>query len=268
MARFASANATDCVAPLAIADRWGETTPLPIKLWHSASHDLADLPSFDKYIGVDVLKPGLRDQYAAPTALAAGNGFRNDQPGGPGFPLVLRELPETYPAIKRGQFIGVNLDRADTSAPDAVQASIEGCNGIPVGVGTGESVSPVGTPVISSVVAGLTTLMARDPSASWNPTTRTIQNSCAMDTPPCAAFSPRLIGIPVFDVSEYDRTRWPGSTLNLRIVNVIGFFVEQVIGGPAPEIHGYVTWYPGLINADAPSIAYTATFLRTAVLMR
>jgi hypothetical protein len=268
MARFASANATDCVAPLAIADRWAETTPLPIKLWHASSNDLADLPSFDKYIGPDLLKPGLRDQYAAPTAAASGNGFRNDQPGGPGFPLTLRELPDTYPAIKRGQFIAVDLPRADTSAVDAVQASIEGCNGIPIGVGTGESVTPLTGSAIGSVLTAANNLLSRDPSASWNPTTKSIQNSCAMSTPPCAAFSPRLIGLPVFDVSEYDRTRWPGSTLNLRIVNVIGFFIDEVVGGPDPEIRGHVTWYPGLINANAPSIAYTATFLRTAVLMR
>ncbi len=267
MARFASANATDCVSPLAIADRWTESTPLPLKLWHTASHELTALPAFDKYIAENVLKPGLRDQYIAPTSAVAGNGFRNDQPGGQGFALTLRELPQAHPAIKRGQFLAVDLPRGD-GAPGAIQASIEGCNGIPIGVGVNESVPPIDGETIGTVVTAANTLVARDPAAFWNVGTNRIQNSCAADNPPCASFSPRLIALPVFDVSEYDRTRWPGSTLNIKIVNVIGFFIDQVLTGATPEIRGFVTWYPGLINQDAPSIAYTATFLRSAVLMR
>jgi hypothetical protein len=129
----------------------------------------------------------------------------------------------------------------------------------------GSPLAPLAGSYIAQAVTAVNSLIGRDPAASWNPTTNAIQNSCATSQPACAAFSPRLIALPVFDVSRYEDTRWPSQTLDLRMVNVIGFFIESTT---TSSIVGRVSYHPGLTNQSLPGLAFPSTFLRTAMLIR
>ena len=263
MARFMSANGSDCVTPLAIPDKWTEVTT-PAFPWQSPT----GLARFNKYTTAGVLlPPSARDSYNRPTATVPG-GFQFTvaaSAGGPGFQMTLTEAPagSPRPAIGRGQFIPVDLPRVNTTPPNAFRASIEGCNGAPVGMG--QAITPLAGSRIADAVTAANALIARDPAASWNVTLNTIQNSCAMGLPACAAFSPRLIALPVFDVDRYEDTRWPPATLDLRIVNILGFFIENAT---TTSIVGRISYYPGLTNQNLPGLAFPSTFLRTSMLMR
>jgi hypothetical protein len=130
----------------------------------------------------------------------------------------------------------------------------------------GGSLTPLtGGSTITQATAAAATLRALDPNASWNPITRNIQNSCAQGNPPCASISPRLIALPVFDVGRYEDTRWPDQTLDLRIVNMIGFFIETV---QSDRVIGRITYHPGLLNSGASTVTLQSAFLRTALLVR
>jgi hypothetical protein len=260
MARFTSANGTDCLAPLAIPDKWTEVNqPFP---WQSPT----GLARFNKYTAAGVPLPAAaRDSYVAPTPTVPG-GFQFTvaaPAGGPGFQMTLTEAPTPRAAIGRGQFIAVDMPRVDTTPPNLFQASLESCNGTPVGIG--QPITPLPGSNISQAVSGANARIAQDPAASWHPGLNLIQNSCASSTPACAAFSPRLIALPVFDINRYEDTRWPDLTLDLRIVNVVGFFIENTT---TTSIVGRVSFYPGLTDHNLPGLAFPSTFLRTSMLIR
>jgi hypothetical protein len=54
-------------------------------------------------------------------------------------------------------------------------------------------------------------------------------------------------------------------TLELRVVNILGFFIESVSTG---SIDGRIAHHPGLVNSSAPTLTHQSAFLRTAVLVR
>jgi hypothetical protein len=261
-AQVVSANATDCLKPMAIGDRWFEITT-PATPWHSGT----GLARFNRYDGSGTpLPPAGQDIYLAPSSTNPGTGLRVDllpTIGGVGYQLTLTEAPSPMGEIGPGQFIPIDLPRAVPAAGSAFQANIESCNGVASAIG--ENLTPLAGSTIAQATAAAATLRALDPNATWNPITRNIQNSCAQSNPPCAAISPRLIALPVFDVGLYEDTRWPDETLDLRIVNMIGFFIETVL---ADRVVGRITYHPGLLNGGASTVTLQSAFLRTALLVR
>ena len=83
------------------------------------------------------------------------------------------------------------------------------CNGQPVALRELMPLAP--PPAGGSTYAALQALFAQDPGATWDFATRTIGNSCA---PQCAAVSPRLIAVALFDPDQYQLRRatvdWSG----------------------------------------------------------
>ncbi len=257
-AQVISANASDCVAPLAVPDRWTEQFPAALIPWHTNNPAL----SFRKFASQGVLLP-VRDIYVPPSATSVGTGLQvDDIHGGVGYAFGLREAPQPFQPIGPRQFVPVHIPRA-TAAADEVLTNIEECNGQSVTIG--QTLEPiVGSSVFSSVNAGLLNVIGDDVGAMWNPGLNRIQNSCAANNPPCAAFSPRLIVLPVFDVAHYDETRWDG-TPEIRIVNFVGYFVEAPTSN---QVNGRFAYHPGLINSTAPSLLHASAYLRTAILVR
>jgi hypothetical protein len=260
MARFMSGNGTDCLTPLAIPDKWIEVNQ-PVS-WQSPT----GLARFNKYTTTGTLLPAAaRDSYVAPTPTVPG-GFQFTvaaSAGGPGFQMTLTEAPLPRAAIGRGQFIPVDIPRVDTSPANAFQASVAGCNGMPIGIDA--PLTPLTGSYIASAVVAANQRIGEDPTAFWNPGLNMIQSSCTASTPACAAVSPRLVALPVFNIDRYEDTRWPDMTLDLRIANVIGFFIESTT---TTSIVGRITYYPGLRDQNLPGLAFPSTFLRTSMLIR
>ena len=101
-------------------------------------------------------------------------------------------------------------------------------------------------------ISGILELIARDPGAYWDDSTKTVKNSAFGDRQ-----SPRIFPIPLYDPDYYTYGKETGRVASLRVANWIGFFVEYV--GNGSEINGRIipiggirdkTWTGG--TADFP----------------
>ena len=82
---------------------------------------------------------------------------------------------------------------------------------------------------------GMDDLIAKDPDARWD----TARNEVISSKHP----SPRVVAIPLFDPDFYDRGKHEGRGADLRAVNYLGFFIEEMRGN---EVVGRVTPIGGL----------------------
>lgn len=231
-ARGVAANATNCLKPWAVADKWLEQNAPP---WTQSS----------------LYQPTLGDSYTPPSATSPGTGFSNkDANGNPvdyGYQLVLKlsnpgggqglpvlsagwsmELDLANPTVTgNGAAYGANIDgcTSDTvaiAAPAQTCAGVEdpslGCIGVRTGAQAGDNKNSPNKP--------LGILMAMDPSASWtdSPSPGHVINSNY-------TVSPRIVPVAVFDIANYVAAGYTGTNGVVRVVNILGFFVEGTCSG-------------------------------------
>jgi hypothetical protein len=200
------------------------------------------------------------DEYSAPTEMSTGSGMTLANNLGQFMVLDHGVDPEASEAISAQFLLPLILDGTSTYAEN-----IAGCNGNLARFG---QVFRTGTTAMAAeTFAAAAALIPLDPDAEWDFATNTVINSCA---PECAPVSPRLVAIAVFDVDLYQFMRatngWcSGSERCVTVVNVIGFFIQNVVGN---GIIGSVARYPGIVSADHPSVISTASFLPTVTLVR
>jgi Flp pilus assembly protein TadG len=257
-ARVHVANATNCLRPWAIPDRWVEANTDP-------AYQAYESPS-----GAPLSSP---DMYTPPTSTDGGlNSFRFATSNGVLGDLGLPVTTTLYNAITDPIVPGwiVPLDPPGST----YAASRDACNGQSIAVG--DSV-----PVSATLPVGFDfhNLYAPDSFASWNG--KAIDDSCA---PSCSAnsVSPRLVAIAVFDVDIFQYRQatgdWsacppasvscvpcPGGPLApcVSIVNIVGFFITDPLGAS-----GNLTSYPGLVPTDAPKLIPASSFLKAVTLVR
>jgi hypothetical protein len=145
-------------------------------------------------------------------------------------------------------------------------------------------------PTVQGTQKDQNSLINQDPNASWNTATNAVQNSCAPG--PCGAFSPRIVPIAMIDMDEYQwrstatdwTTSWiPGAGTSpgqpgtpnsfncptggacVRIVNILGFFVEQMVGN---DVLGRLVMYPGELTTSPTTLDPGASFLKIVQLIR
>ena len=111
---------------------------------------------------------------------------------------------------------------------------------------------------------GMEDLIALDPSATWNSSTKSVENSCAQTANPCASVSPRVVAVPIFDTDYFFEGQQNGRT-QVRIVNILGFFLDQMDGN---NVVGYFTTIPGLKISGAGNVAPEAAFMKVVLLVR
>lgn len=246
----APANTSSCVWPIALPDKWQERYPAAAA-WTPGS----TFVKYDPYPAA-VATP---DVYIQPTAAAPGSGFSL------AVALLNMNLSVAMtPAdpllpIAGSQFVPVEIPRAGGGD---FSDNLESCNGQPISIGTVLARDPAGT--LAAVRAAAQARIAMDAAATWNNAALRIQNSCAGAEPPCAAMSPRLVLLPLFDVERYEESRLLGAA-EIEIVNFLGFFIREVT---ATEVVGNASTYPGQIDPDQPFVTYQSSFLRAPVLHR
>lgn len=253
-------NASDCVWPLAIPDNWYDEDGNGTFVKYAATGPPTLATPVDIYLPPRFTPPDVLPDtgYSMPVSLEIDVSLTLT-PANFGLDALGVPVP-----IGHGQFVAVNVPR---SGGGGFVASLSSCNGMPVTIGDVLPVDGAGAP--ASARSAAAALVAADPTASWNPGTFRVQSSCASDPAPCAAMSPRVIVLPVFDLNRYEETRWtagvPGATPQIEIVNFVGFFITQVT---ASEIRGQLTLAPGRVITGRPMVGYESAFLRTAVLTR
>ena len=67
--------------------------------------------------------------------------------------------------------------------------------------------------------------------------------------------SPRVVSIPLFDPVYYETGKVNGRNADLKVVNYLGFFIEEMDGN---DVKGYVTPVGGILsgNGAAPTGAF------------
>jgi hypothetical protein len=280
-ARVATGNATNCMRPFAVADKWIDNVspalnPKKFERWDKAQGKAQELTP--------------KDVYVPPSSGSAGTGYTIAMDLGA--PVVLkRGNPNATVAndVEPGWTLPVRLpDGAGGyfSGGSDYGSAIKHCIGNPVSIGqylpTEDGV--MSGPTSQGVLTDADSLVNQDSSATWNTSTNSVQGTCA---PSCAPSSPRIVPIAVFDMDEYQwrkaennwTTAWepgvgpgtgsfscPTGGSCIRVTNILGFFVEGM--GAGADVTGYLASYPGEFVLGAPSVGGGAAFLMTIQLIR
>jgi len=273
-AQVATGNAVECLKPFAMADKWQEN-------WEAGKPSTAPwtpTSTFDKYKKQGsswVPDPSVTtpDVYVAPSANDPGTGFTpfdaaGDRTSEYGLELTLK-VGSAQDTLSAGWFQALDLPLPDgTSGSGAADYRnfIANCTtrvfqiGDTIPVETGNMVGPTGS--------GIGDLVAKDPGATWNPSTQNVDGSCAPGI--CAdgqyhARSPRIVAIPLFSMDAFFAGSPNGKT-TVTITNIMGFFVEGMGGSGNKDVLGRLVSIPGVTLGGG--VDETASFLRTVLLVR
>ena len=279
-ARVALGNATNCMRPFAVADKWIDNVspalnPKKFERWQKA--------------GSIAVQLNPKDVYVPPSSASAGTGYT--VAADLGAPVTLKRGNPNQTAdnnVEPGWTLPVRLPDGDggyLSGASDYNAAIKHCVGNPVSVGqylpTEDGV--MSGPTTQGVSTDADSLINQDSGATWNTSTNSVEGTCA---PTCAPSSPRIVPIAVFDMDEYQwrkaenywTTAWepgvgPGTGAFscptgggcIRVTNILGFFVDGMSGS---DVVGHLASYPGEFVLDAPTVGGGAAFLMKVQLVR
>ena len=240
-------NASECLKPWAVADKWLERNPTAVP-WTPTS-------TFDP-------TGGTPDEYAPPTATDPGTGFTLAADLGVEIKL---KVGSPHEAINPGWFQALDLTGGGGSA---YRANISGCAGVTYKIG--DTIAKENGNMVGPTGQGTKDLIDLDPDADWDPVAKRIVNSC-VDPPyscstPGLTQSPRVVAIPIFDLAEYMSTGGPGNG-DVRLVNILGFFVDR-IQNPQNTVIGNLVTIPSLKVAGGGSITPDAAFAKVIQLVK
>ena len=258
-ARVAVANASDCLKPWAVPDKWADnhdTTPQIDTIW-----TLDDTFETGQQQGQSWTPLNPPDVYTPPSASGPGTGFTVDTDLGM---MVTLKAGGPQTSISPGVFFPVRLPvygGINTGGND-YRHSIANCNGLAIPIGT--VLESENGNMIGPTAQGVSDLIAQDPYAEWDPITKSVINSCAQAGSSCGTSSPRVVAIPVFDIALYESTKRQGLP-QFKVVNILGFFLDQMQGN---DVRGYLTEAPGLTVGTTPALDPLAAFLSTIQLIR
>jgi len=246
-ARAAVANATDCLGPFSIADRFIDTN------------------------GDGIYNAG--DVYTPPSSTSAGTGYNlNDSIG---LDMLVKAATNTED-LGPGWFRLLDLVGAGGGGTSELNEVIRSCTADIRGIGD-VLTEDTENGQKAGVMQGIGDLIDTDPNAIWDPISKTILNSCATTAAPCyrypvgakdpivddsLAYSPRILAISMFDPALY------ATTGEIKIVNLLGFFISNMEGPGNKTIHGILVSRPGVVDNTKGGVPGTASFLKTIQIIR
>jgi hypothetical protein len=227
-AQAGGANATNCLRPWMIPDKWREVSA-PATTYNGA--DVYAPP--DPETGLGGTGYNVANDYGTVVTL---------HPGNPRQAIV----PSDY----------YDIDLADSSGGHDYRQNISTCSGTTESIG--DAVTTLPGHDVGNTRIGVRDLLARDPNARWNPSTREIENSAY-------AVSPRIVPVALFSPAEFSSLDRQSGRINLHIVNFLGFFVQTTDGR---DITGVLISRPGEAIAGAGTVGPAASFLKIVQLVR
>jgi hypothetical protein len=227
----AAQSAVNCVRPWAIPDKWIDQHDDPNDgVW------TAD----DTFETVDAHGNALSDPDVYVTLSEPGfTGFR--LPRDLGLLLTLK-IADPQEGMKSGFFYAVNIGTAGQGG-NVYRSAIATCQDQPI-LHYGDFLQPLTGNLKGPTVQGVADLINQDPSAEWDPATKTVINSCS---PACGPVSPRIVNIVAFDPYWYERSWWPGGQPILIASNIVTVFIDGVVGG---KVTGYITTPPSTTSPE------------------
>ena len=254
-ARVAVADASDCLKPWIIPDKWAEHYPVETA-WTSASTFETGAQQGQTWTPFNP-----PDVYTPPSSNGPGTGFTVAADLGM---MVTLKAGGPQTSISPGVYFPVRIPTyagGSTGGSD-YRANISDCNGVAIPIGT--MLESENGNMIGPTAQGVSALIAKDPGARWDSVTKSVINSCAQASPSCGTSSPRIVAVPIFDTALYESTKRQGLP-QFKVVNILGFFLDQMQGN---DVRGYLTEAPGLSTGTVTSIDPRASFLTTIQLIR
>jgi hypothetical protein len=259
------ANATNCLKPWIIPDKWEEHYPD-----NPGVYDPED-STFDTTTGGKDPMPLVNPDVYRPPTSSDMTGYRaSGTPNDVGMLVTLKGDEAGTGLTTPGWMYAVRLNEGDSGGDD-YRDNIEHCSGDMVRIGDrlqiehGVKNGPT--------KQGVDALIDADPDAKWydpdgpGGTPGEVIDSC-MQTASCPApWSPsptrsaRLIPVALFDPTEVDNQ----SPADLKVVNILGFFILKMQG---KDVQGYFTHYPGLVVSGGDDIVDDAAFSHSVMLVR
>jgi len=269
IARWGAANASDCLKPFAIPDKWVDNfdNDAPIDTtWTTDDHFDTVYPKGYPKSG-PIVAPDKADVYVAPSKTSTGTGFTLANDLGTFVTLKYGSPQETSAP---GNYLPVDLPLPGGTISKGgkdYSNNISNCNAVPIAIGDVLQSEPGG--MQGPTKSGIKDLIAEDPKATWDPVNNRVINSCAQSgtCSPARSTSPRIVAIPIYDTGFYETGRQNGR-IDLKIVNILGFFVNDIDNGPQPSISGWLTSVPGLFDATKPVINKDSGFSKVIMLVR
>jgi len=263
-AQITTGNATDCLRPWAIADKWEEH-------WEKgkASTDPWTPTSvFDKYAkdGTRDLSVTSPDVYRPPTENDPGTGFTPfDATGKPtaeyGLQMTLKQ-GDSKETLSSGWFLGLNLPDENgnpTSGGSTYRDNIAHCNKHVFAIGDMVQVESKQGNMVGPTKQGVEDLLALDINARWNTSTKSIENS----DPKYNGRSPRIVPVVLFNLDAFFASD-PNGTSMVPIANMMGFFVEGMSG---KDVIGRLVAIPGMTKGTS-KLPTSSSFMRKVLLVR
>jgi hypothetical protein len=254
-AQAAIGNATNCLKPWAVADKWAERRPVTAN-WTTTS-------TFDRYDNKGVLLADPVDYYIPPGESGPGTGFHPFNEDGTlssdyGLKITLKfGDPNDESQLQSGWFQPLAL--TNSVGGNDYRTNIASCVGGSYEVGNTITTEPGN--MIGPTKQGVGDLVAKDPGAHWDLTLNGGRGGVAGSA---YANSPRIVPIPLFNVQEF-MSRDPTGRNYITITNILGFFVAGMNGN---DVEGYLMTLPGEFLTGSSSVSNSAAWVRTVRLVR
>lgn len=270
IARAGFGNATDCLKPWAVVDKWQERHPVNPGVWSQNS-------TFDKYItkgrGAGTPDPSINppDLYVPPTVNNPGTGFHpfnadHSYTTDYGRQLVLKSGDNSDFQFGSGWFKALDIGDCGPGG-NCYAENIKGCVGITFKIGdevpvNNEPGNKVG-PTKQAVMTDVDSLYNRDPNAFWN---QSMNGGRGGVDGSDFAVSPRIVAVPLVNPDHIAQANKGGRT-TVPIINIMGFFVEGLTADNKGVV-GRLMTMPGLMSVGAVPIGGQSAFLINISLIR
>jgi Flp pilus assembly protein TadG len=218
-AEVSPANAMTCVKPFTVPDKWIESQTPP---WDpDDTFDVVDNKG----------KPLANPDIYIPIGQTGYTGYNAVRDKGTLITLKAANGTNIAPSFYFPYSMG------DITGADEYEWNIGNCNPLVMGFDKLITAEPGG--MTGPTTSGLEGLVARDPSARWNESTNSVQSTMHP--------SPRVVAIPLFDPVYYDTGKQNGRNADLKVVNYMGFFIEEMQGN---NVLGRITPIGGVLSAS------------------
>ena len=256
VARAAAANATNCLKPWAVLDKWGESNGA----WTTEStYDPLGMPP---------------DTYTPPNGSSTGTSYTLDADLGRQVSLKVGDPNNSKETFGAGWFSPIDLGG---TGGDVYRDNISGCaDGTYAVDGT---LSVENGNMVGPTKQGVDDLVALDPDAKWDAANKKVIDSCVGPPYTCSkpgySVSPRIVAVPVINTQEvWDAVHSDsgGTTgagnMTVKIVALLGFFVEGMGGTGGKDVVGYLATKPDLLTSNGGSVSPSAAFIKAVTLVR
>lgn len=261
-AQASAGNATSCLKPWALIDRWQEFAP-KAGPWTVDSN-------FDKYKNNGELDPKVKvpDVYTAPSSDSTGSGFAPQDSSGnltPDYGLQLNLKTGNANLFNAGSFQALQLKCPGGAC---YEDAIKTCTGITSLIGgtvTLETGNIVGK-TKSGTYTDNDSLCKQDPDAYWDPSMNNGHGGVAGSRYPT---SPRLVAVPLISPDDLALAK-NGKATDVPITNIMGMFIEcPPVVDPGPDsVIGRLALIPGEKVAGGGAVGSQSSFIKVIQLVR